>query len=63
MATAIQGAVILDQDGQRVRYKNKCEQCGTVQPGANSTSVGTGTLNTAFKCVKCGNMQKVAIKG
>lgn len=51
MATVIQGAIILDQDGQRVGIRINASIV-ELQLGANSKSIDTGTLNTAFKCVR-----------
>jgi hypothetical protein len=64
MAVSIQGAVILEQNDTRVRYKQKCDKCGEVKPGATTTSVSKfSSYNSSFKCNKCKNMQKVVIKG
>lgn len=64
MPSALQGAVIIKQSGQHVDFKQKCDQCGNVMPGSTSTVVGErSTLESSFKCTKCGNMQKVRIQG
>jgi hypothetical protein len=64
MATAIQGAIIINQAGQMIKYQQKCDKCGTVKSGTINTSVGIhSSFNSSFKCNKCGNMQKVVIKG
>ena len=64
MPTAIQGAVIVNQSGQKIKYQQKCDKCGAVKPGAINTSVGAhSSLNSSFRCNKCGNIQKIVIKG
>lgn len=65
MATAISGAVILEQQGGRMKYRQKCENCGhvattTIQIGAPT---GANIMRTTFKCSKCGNQQRVEIAG
>ena len=60
MATAIQGAVIVKDNGSLITYKQKCEKCGNVSNNTTSTSIGS-KLTTNFRCSKCGNNQKVEI--
>lgn len=65
-AIALQGCVIESVDSKTgmCTYKEKCEKCGTVQPGGKSINVGgNGTItNSAFMCVKCKNNQTVKIE-
>ena len=62
-AIALRGAVILNQDGNLVTYKEKCESCGHVSPGERKTSIdGWGTYTSAFRCFKCGTNQKGEIR-
>lgn len=66
MAVALSGAIIIKQEGTRIIYKKKCEKCGTVQSGSNTTSVSkssSSTLTSSFRCIKCGNNQRIAIQG
>jgi hypothetical protein len=64
MPSVLQGAVIVKCSGQNVDFKHKCEKCGSIMPGSISTVVRErSTLESSFKCTKCGNMQKVRIKG
>ncbi len=65
MATAISGAVIVEQDGRRMKYRQKCEKFGhvattVIQIGA---PMGSNKLTTTFKCSTCGNQQRVEIAG
>ena len=60
--TAIQGAVIVSQDGSmRFTYKKKCDSCGKVEPGSTTTSASSGTLSSSFRCSGCGNTQEIRI--
>jgi len=63
-AFAVQGAVIADQDGGRMKYYKKCERCGYVSSSGVSTSVpGTHTsYRSSFTCPKCKNRQQIVIK-
>jgi DNA-directed RNA polymerase subunit M/transcription elongation factor TFIIS len=66
MAAALQGAVIVKQDGTRVSYKQKCEKCGNVSNSTTTTSVSSSSsskMTSSFRCSKCGNQQKVEIQG
>ena len=61
MATAIQGAVIVKENGPLISYKQKCDKCGNISSNTTSTSIGN-KLSTNFRCTKCGNNQKVEIQ-
>jgi len=66
MPVAIQGAVIVKQNGLQISYKQKCEKCGNVGNNTTSTSVSSSKsskLTTSFRCTKCGNQQKIEIQG
>ena len=60
---ALQGAVIIEQDGRPYfKYKKKCELCGYVSGGSTGTSASSGKLNSSFRCPECGNNQKIQIE-
>ena len=60
---ALQGAVIVEQDGRPYfKYKKKCELCGYVSGGSTGTSASSGKLNSSFRCPECGNQQKIQIE-
>jgi len=60
---ALQGAVIIEQDGRPYfKYKKKCELCGYVSGGSTGTSASSGKLNSTFRCPDCGNQQKIQIE-
>ena len=60
---ALQGAVIVEQDGkQYFKYKKKCELCGYISGGSTGTSASSGKLNSSFRCPDCGNQQKIQIE-
>ena len=61
--SALQGAVIVEQDGSRsFKYQKKCDMCGYLDNTRVNVSKGVGTLDTSFRCHECGNHQKVKIK-
>lgn len=60
---ALQGAVIIEQDGRPYfKYKKKCELCGYISGGSTGTSASSGKLNSSFHCPDCGNQQKIQIE-
>ena len=60
---ALQGAVIVEQDGSRsFKYQKKCDVCGYLDNTRVNVSKGVGTLDTSFRCHECSNHQKVKIK-
>jgi len=65
MAVATSGAVILEQNGDRMKYRQKCERCGHSPSTviAIGAPAGANKLTTTFKCSKCGNQQRVEIAG
>jgi DNA-directed RNA polymerase subunit M/transcription elongation factor TFIIS len=66
MPAALQGAIIVKQDGTRVTYKQKCEKCGNISGNTTTTSVSSSSsskMTSSFRCSKCGNQQKVEIQG
>jgi hypothetical protein len=65
MTVALSGAVIIEEKGSQITYKNKCEKCGWV---SNSTVSGSApmrnsTTTSYFMCTKCKNNQKVTLQG
>lgn len=61
--SALQGAVIVEQDGTRnFKYQKKCDVCRYLDNTRINVSKGVGTLDTSFRCRECGNHQKVKIK-
>lgn len=66
MPIAIQGAVITKKEGLKISYKKKCDKCGTLSSTTTSTTASSSSSSkstSTFKCIKCGNMQKVIIQG
>ena len=60
---ALQGAVVIEQDGRPYfKYKKKCELCGYISSGSTGTSASSGKLNSSFHCPDCGNQQKIQIE-
>lgn len=64
-AVALSGAVIVSDDGSRIVYKGKCENCGSVSTSTvNTSSVRKGqTYTSTYHCHKCKNAQRIQIKG
>lgn len=66
MATVLQGAVIVKQQGLSISYKQKCEKCGNLsssQITMTAPSSSNGKYSSNFRCTKCGNQQKIEIYG
>ena len=65
MSTALKGCVIIEETARNLKYKHKCEKCGTIQPGAVNSApvIRGGTARRRFKCTKCGAMNEVVIRG
>ena len=60
---AICGAVVTEQDGSpRFTYVKKCENCGTVQSGSNTTNATRGVLHGSFLCFGCKETQQFEIE-
>ena len=60
---ALQGAVIVEQDGKPYfKYKKKCEICGYIAGGNTGVSATSGKINSSFRCPDCGNQQKIQIE-
>ena len=48
---------------KEIRKKiNKCETCGTVQPGGTSAYLKGGIMNSSFYCSKCKKTQSINIE-
>jgi predicted nucleic-acid-binding Zn-ribbon protein len=65
MAIALTGAVIVEDSGNMITYRKKCQSCGYVEGGGNITtppSRGT-TMSSAFMCMKCRTMNEIRIQG
>lgn len=60
---ALQGAVVVEQDGStHFKYKKKCELCGYVANSIIGASASSGKLTSSFRCPDCGNNQKTQIE-
>lgn len=60
---ALQGAVIVEQDGKPYfKYKKKCELCGYIAGGNTGINATSGKINSSFHCPDCGNNQKIQIE-
>ena len=60
--SAIQGCVIVEQDGtSMVQYSEKCESCGYISPSKHTINHFDGGYTTSFLCPQCQNTQTVEI--
>lgn len=60
--SAIQGCVIVEQDGtSMLQYSEKCESCGYVSANKQTINHFGGMYTGSFNCPKCGNTQRVEI--
>lgn len=62
-AIAIQGAVLVGQDGYSVHYRKKCSACGLEDNCRSTMLIGTGITRSHFFCPKCRKSREVQIKG
>ncbi len=62
-AEAIQGAIIVSQDGDVVHYRKKCSKCGHQSTNKNSMPIRTGSTTASFFCPKCKKLRDVVIRG
>jgi len=62
-ATALRGAVIINQDGESVRYKKKCTKCGHEDQSRIGMRIRQGVTSEHFFCPKCRKSCAVAIQG
>lgn len=65
MAAALQGCVIVEDQGSRIRYKKKCEKCGWVDGSTvnDYAPMKGSTRESSFYCPECKVTQKVRIQG
>jgi hypothetical protein len=56
------GVVIVQDDGNFVTWRKKCENCGHVEPGTSRFAHTSGILSGSFRCSRCGNMQDTKIE-
>lgn len=60
---ALQGAVVVEQDGKPYfKFKKKCELCGYIAGGNIGITASSGKYNSSFCCPDCGNNQKIQIE-
>jgi hypothetical protein len=62
-AVAIQGAVLVSQDGHSVHYRKKCSQCGYEENCRSTMLISTGVTRSHFFCPKCRKNKDVQIQG
>jgi hypothetical protein len=62
-AVAVSGAVLMNQDGERVYYRKKCSKCGHEDSTRSCMLIGSGITRVHFFCTKCRKMRDVQIQG
>jgi hypothetical protein len=62
-AVAVQGAVLVSQDGYSVHYRKKCSQCGFEDTCRSTMLISTGITRSHFFCPKCRKSREVQIQG
>lgn len=61
--SAIQGCVIVEQDGTPMfQYSEKCESCGYISPNKQTIYHYMDNYTTSFLCPQCQNNQTVKIE-
>lgn len=65
MAVVLSGAILIEQKGSQIKFKEKCEKCGWIS--SSTVTMGAPSKNSIsssyFLCPKCKNNQKRAIQG
>jgi len=62
-ALAVKGAIIVSQDGTRVRYRKKCTVCGFEESNRSSMLIRRGQIRAGFFCPTCRKNRPVVIQG
>jgi hypothetical protein len=61
-ATALKGAVIINQDGATVQYRKKCSKCGHEDACRTSMPIRNMVIKSSFFCRKCRKTGEVVIR-
>ena len=63
-AIALCGSILIGNDGTRITYKKKCDNCSHIEPGTTTTSISRGSIfNSSEFCSKCKNTYNLKIQG
>jgi hypothetical protein len=62
-AVGVKGAVIVAQDGKRVRFRKKCLDCGYEDSSWSTLPITLGPIRANFCCPKCLKKQGVEMRG
>jgi hypothetical protein len=63
LAVAVQGVVIITQDGERVAFRKKCIKCKFEDNCRTTLPIRIGTTRATFYCPKCRKVQPVVLQG
>lgn len=62
-AIAVKGAVVMSQDGERVKYKKKCTKCQHEDSSWTTAPITVGTMKAIYFCPKCSQRREVELRG
>jgi hypothetical protein len=62
-ATAVQGCVVVSQDGSRVHYRKKCTVCGHEDHCRSSMPIRNGMTRLVYYCPECRKARPIVIQG
>jgi hypothetical protein len=62
-ASALRGAVIISQDGDRVSFRKKCTKCGHEDASKSAMPIRNGVTRQSYFCPKCRKLVPVEIQG
>ncbi len=62
-AQAVQGCVVVSQDGQRVHYRKKCTVCGHEDNCRSSMPIRNGVVRLVYYCPECRKPRPIVIQG
>jgi hypothetical protein len=62
-AIAVQGAILMGQDGVYVQFRKKCVVCGFEDTCRSNMLIGQGITRAQFFCRKCRKCRDVLIQG
>lgn len=61
-AVAVKGAVIVSQDGARVKFLKKCTTCGHLDSSWNTMPIRNGVIRVFYFCSKCKKNRDVELR-
>jgi hypothetical protein len=63
MAQALKNAIIVSEDGPDFKWRERCDECGTVESGTQGDRItGSEGLRSSFHCDTCNERRHVEIR-